>query len=1688
MADELDAKKLSRRQYKAAVTRQVNKLDRLLSERNTASVKEHYDCLKATFEKFESSHEVYHSLLEQIEDVEASDEYFFDVQRNYSEAMSKVLDWLDKQNKDSDVGPKTHCENKCGTSHAEVLEMASLPKVELQKFDGNPLRYHSFIALFEESVDFITKDDRKRLLRLIDSTEGVAYDAIEPCIKMKTGGYAQARKILERRFGDQHIVTNKIINQLRQGKSAHTSEELRSLSDELSNCVMTLEQLDKLGEVESQSLIIEVIGRFPNYMRNRWKKHAVDFKRNSGKYPNFKEMASFMEKEVDEATDPVYGKVPGVKIRDQNVKPKKMDRISSLSFSTGVYVRPPCILCSQEHKLIYCDKFKNMRLHERVNLVKSKKLCENCLLANHATVNCRNPSVCDVVGCGKKHSKFLHINPSRNVPNNVGITNGVTNASTDVDDQRVFMPIVQVHVNGSHQTGALLDSASSSTFCTRKLADCLGLSGQVKEFTLNTLNKSNESIHSEIVNFHVFSADGRESLNLGNVIVVDRIPVRSTHGDLSVYKHLHDLPLSGCSAEVQILIGQDHAEALAPLELRRGSKGEPFAVRTLLGWTLHGPASVVNTVSRKIVSHFISASTCVGHDINTLWNIENSGIEDLSWSVEDKKVVELWDRECKLVEGRYQIPIPWKPGVCIPNNFKVALSRLRSNKRSLLKKGIFDQYDAEVKNLLSKGYAENIPLGVSSSQSRVWYLPHQAVTSDGKPGKIRIVFDCASRFDGEALNDKCFQGPNLTNNLLNVLLRFRQHSYAVTADVEAMYYQVVIPEEDRDTLRFLWYDDCGRVVQYRMTRHVFGGVWCSASSTYALRRVLSDNVVTDPLVEDTVRRSFYVDDCLSSLPSRDGVLRIVQGASDVLRKGGFRLTKFMINDRELFDTIPVADRSSEVELLSDLHGKALGIRWEVENDVFYFSDRTDQNWVTDVTRRKMLSIVASIFDPLGLVNPLIVLGKLTLQQATSRKLSWDQPIPEDLLSRWVEWCRTLRGLSQIRIPRCVKPVEFNDAALELHHFSDASLSALGCSSYLRCVNKQGQIHVKLIVSKSKVAPIKSMSIPRLELQAAVMAARMDATLRKELDVDLGPSQFWTDSEIVLKYIANESRRFNVFVSNRVSVIHDLTSLEQWHFVPGVENPADLLTRGETPYSLDTIRWFDGPSFLHTFKSTWPEESHGSVLDASDPEVKATSCFLVSDESDPLEKLCLHYSEWYALKRAVAWILRLKLMLSGACKDKGVLRVQELREAEVSILRHAQGRFYASEICLLRKGKSVHKSSSIASLDPIIDEHGLVRVGGRLKLARVSEVNCNPCLVPHNHPIARLIARELHNVAHCGTEWVISEIRKRYWIVRVRTVVKSVAHACVPCKKMFASALNQKMAELPPERLEAFNRPFTFTGMDCFGPFLIKQGRSEVKRYCCLFTCMNTRAVHLEKLNCLETDSFLNAFRRFVARRGMPQKVWSDNGTNFVGGNKEILRNLKDINQKILHEYSLKVDFEWHFNPPTASHYGGVWERLIRTVRKVMMGLLGKDCRLSDEALETLFCEVESMVNGRPLTKVSDSALDASPLTPNHLLMMSGDVSISPGIFTEGDYFRRRWRQVQHLANTFWRRWLKQYLPELQVRAKWYRKKFNLNEGDLVLVLCENVPRGLWPMGLIEEIYRSKDGWVGEQRLGLGIPL
>ena len=438
--------------------------------------------------------------------------------------------------------------------------------------------------------------------------------------------------------------------------------------------------------------------------------------------------------------------------------------------------------------------------------------------------------------------------------------------------------------------------------------------------------------------------------------------------------------------------------------------------------------------------------------------------------------------------------------------------------------------------------------------------------------------------------------------------------------------------------------------------------------------------------------------------------------------------------------------------------------------------------------------------------------------------------------------------------------------------------------------------------------------------------------------------FWSDSKVVLQYIANESRRFHVFVANRVAEIHDLTKKEQWRHVPGTLNPADDCSRGLSASELTPdCRWFRGPDFLWKDEESWPPKQDAYPLTPKQEEVKEERFAGLTIKLEPVLPDTAKYSSWTRYRRVVAWMMRFLKNLAakkGAGSRSGPLTAAEVIDAEKTILKQAQADKYGSEISALRSGRPLQPKSSLLSLAPYLGSDNLLRVGGRLRHAPLSETERHPILLPRSSGVTRMVITDQHcQLLHAGVEHTLNELRRRFWITQGRSEAKKNLHSCAVCRNRRAAPQPPRMADMPPERFD-MSRPFSTVGIDYLGPFTVRKFRKTENRYVLLVTCLATRAVHLEVAQSLDTDSFIMALRRFMARRGKPAKILSDNGTNFVGGERELREAVKGLDKvKIYNELS-QNHIDWHFNTPAASHMGGAWERLVSTVKRSLKAVLG----------------------------------------------------------------------------------------------------------------------------------------------------
>ena len=855
--------------------------------------------------------------------------------------------------------------------------------------------------------------------------------------------------------------------------------------------------------------------------------------------------------------------------------------------------------------------------------------------------------------------------------------------ATDVNDDVILQAILPVNVyqkgrSSVIKTYAFYDNGSTGCFITDELLTQLGATCVETHLQLRTMHGKSVIASNVVRNLVVTDLMGDNAVDLPTTYTRDDIPVGVNHIPrpemLQKWTHLqhvaNDVQPIIPDLKVGILIGSNCPAALEPMEVVPIKGLGPFATRLRHGWTIYGPLEVkyqgsddvtVNRIIIQEVEKFketlspIALQRMSELDFND--HVVESYPDEKGMSHEDVIFMEKAKQGLSFSDGHYTVPLQFRDEhIRLPDNKSPVLKRTLWQKNKMLKDEKYrSDYITFVENIIDRQYASIVPdHSKIAPPGQVWYLPHHAIYNPNKPDKIRIVFDCSAIFNGTCLNDHLMQGPDLTNSLVGILMRFRQESTAFMADIESMFFQVRVPPEQRSYLRFMWWPGGNiheALQEYQMNVHLFGAVSSPSVVNFVLRII--GELSPDLLVSQTIHRHFYVDDCLRSVESSNVAIKLAQDLMDTCNSGGFRLTKFTSNSQELMNSIPTDEHSKDMRTRNldydDLPVmRALGVQWSVESDTFGFSIIIKNK---PPTRRGILSVVSSLYDPLGFVAPVILQAKKILQDlCRETNLCWDDEVPNEYAIRWYSWLQTLPELEKLTIDRCLKPMDFtNIISRQLHVFSDASTLGYGSVAYLRLTNSDNRHHVAFVMGKARLAPLKPTTIPKLELTAAVTSVRLAHMILREMD-DSVEVTYHTDSTTVIKYIANERSRFPVFVTNRVRLIRDFSSIDQWRYVPSSSNPADDSSRGLTVSEItQNSRWLCGPAFLHTDESIWddrlPHMESKHEHEAPDGRDDVTVNIIISNEAHcSLTKLMTYFSDWYKLRKAVAVFLKVKELL------------------------------------------------------------------------------------------------------------------------------------------------------------------------------------------------------------------------------------------------------------------------------------------------------------------------------------------------------------------------------------------------------------------------------------------------------------
>ncbi|KAK0156275.1 hypothetical protein N1851_000422 [Merluccius polli] len=1118
-------------------------------------------------------------------------------------------------------------------------------------------------------------------------------------------------------------------------------------------------------------------------------------------------------------------------------------------------------------------------------------------------------------------------------------------------------------------------------------AEELGVQGPPEDLPLRTIRQEVQTLRGASVSFSISSpAKPKIKFKIRGAFTTARIGLAGHTYPMTQlkrnYRHLIGLPIQTLTdVKPVLLIGSDHTHLITPIEpVRLGPPGGPAAIHTKLGWTLQGPASVVRHLAHPQQCLFTTVAPQVSElmkHVERLWQVDMVPFRSeklATRSKQDHEAISILETKTTRVEVegilRYATPLLRRRDMPLFQATKEAvMPTLRGVERRLAKDlAQAAAYRVEMEKLIKAGSVIKCgPEAPADEGHEAWYIPHHMVSHNGKN---RLVFNCSYQYRGQSLNDYLLPGPTLGASLLGVLLRFREHAVAISGDIKGMFHQVRLLPPDRALLRFVWRDvsrgEPPAVYEWQVLP--FGTTCSPCCATFALQRHVNDHSQPDEDVRMSVERCFYVDNCLQSVPTIAEARHLVDKLRTLLASAGFELRQWASNEPEVIGHLPEDSRSASVELWlaqdkTDTPESTLGLSWLFHTDVLGYKHRQVEYGVP--TMRNIYKVLASQYDPLGFILPYTTRAKVLVRHLWDKHRGWDDPLlPQELLQQWQAWEDELGVLPQVTLPRPYLPKEVDLCSLhrEVHIFCDASEEVYGSVAYLRSTDRHGGVHLSFLMARSRVAPKRSHSIPRLELCAALTGAQLAQVLRRELTLSINQTILWSDSTTVLTWLRSESCRFKVFVGTRVAEIQELTDGHVWRYVDSANNPADDVTRGKRLSELVELnRWSQGPCFLLQGPDLWPvDPSVDRAHDASELR-KSVFCGVAAVVSSQPAPDLNQYNSWKELLEVTA------RELHGAADFKGHHTAEDYRHAERLILQRAQRDSFSQEYSLLKVGKPVPRSSRLPTLSPELDESGeLIRVGGRLHRSEDLELTTiHPVILDPSHQATKLLIHDVDiRLHHPGPERVFAELRRSFWILRGREAVRRHQYGCADCRRWRAKPAVPKMADLPSARLRLFKPAFYSTGMDCFGPLEVKVGRRREKRWGIIFKCLTTRAVHLDLLTAIDTDAFLMALRRFIARRGTPAELFSDQGTNFKGGERELREAFTEISPA-LQEHLAPHKIAFHFNPPAAPHFGGVWEREIRSVKSALYATVGAQ-PVTEEVLHTVLTEVEGILNSKPL--------------------------------------------------------------------------------------------------------------------------
>ncbi|XP_075150485.1 uncharacterized protein LOC142224588 [Haematobia irritans] len=1490
-----------------------------------------------------------------------------------------------------------------------------------------------------------------------------------------------------------------------------SSESLQKIHSTVKDCLSTLASLNVNIESWDPMLIYLVSTKLPEETISQWEQSLKSHR----ELPSWSQMDEFLVNRFE-----VVERISSFrKLKVHNDVPQKylsQNANKIQSYASQEKLNVTCSLCNLEHSIRICPDFQKFSPQERIDFAFKKKLCINCLSASHVKTNCKSKRLCFT--CKKSHHSLLHLerkqnsnsqsqnsNTSETTERNVAQHNSQHStpstskqAYTRVDanfsqnNETILLrtALVQIEHKGELFTiRALIDPGSQRTFLSEKIRTLLNIPFRKSRYEIGGIGGITQFADKEC-DLVLYSQRHNIRFSINAIIlpkVTRKLPAVSF--DIPKCPELLKLDLAdpnfNISSHIDLILGNDSERFINIDGIKKDIYGCASAYNTIFGWVLSGPMPTESVLSFTTKVYALESDT-LSDVLKKFWEIEEvPSVPEFSES--EKFCENLYaTTTTRDDDGRYVVRLPFRKEfpetISLGSSRFTALGQYTRMERTLLKDpDLQDQYNSVLQEYITLNH-----MGETSSQEICaqgkfysFYLPHHAVVRpEHKSTKVRIVFNASRKSkSGFSLNDVLYTGPTLQNDLISTILNWRKYKYVYSGDIQKMYRQIKIHPEDRAYQRILFQKDPkGPVQDYQLNTVTFGINCAPFLAIRTMLQLASDSETQFPEVAKILRRETYVDDILFGGFSIEETIASRKSLVTVLNSAGFPLKKITANDPELLkDLLPEDMYDLDLLRFSESSStKTLGIKWNALSDKFSYSTISAQNH-TSTTKRQVLSQVAQLFDPAGWVTPVIIRAKMLMQHLWMEKSGWDDEISPDSLRNWNNVLDDLSQMDVIEIPRWIQYMPTDE--IQIHGFCDASKGAYCACVYLRLQTSTSTVFSNLFMAKSKVAPLKPVSLPKLELNGALLLSHLVKYVSQIFGNQIASITLWSDASIVLGWLSKPPYSWETYVANRTAQIHELVPNAKWRYVATHHNPADIGTRGSSPRDLAAnFLWWNGPSWLTNPESTWPTKN--PVIPNLQTQSKVTSHQVSVEETEIISR----FSSYSRALRVLSYVFRffhnIRPYSNNNITHTIEISQREIQLTKTRIISLTQQKYYNIEYQALRDSKPLPHKSTLLTLNPFLDSDQVIRANGRLSNSSLPYKDRFPIILPGNSHFCTLYLSHLHTfLAHGECNQMCRFVQTEYYIPRLKSRVKGVIRRCKTCIIYKHKPSSQIMAPLPSER-STFSPAFHITGIDFAGPFELKSSSLRkapiIKGYVCVFVCFTTKAIHLEACTELSSAAFEAALARFVGRRGLPSRIYSDNGRNFLGASRTLLREfsqfIKTTSTSISQKYSIH-GFEWKFIPPHAPHMGGLWEAAVKSFKTHFKKLAGAH-RFTFEQFSTLLSRIEGVLNSRPISAMSEDPSDLTALTPGHFLRGSPLLALPEPISPKLSLINK-WTKLKTLHHQFALRWKEEYL-NMHKRYKWKSPAPNLKVNDLVVVIDDLLPPYEWLLGRIVKTYCGSD--------------